>query len=174
LIVTPRGDVKPCCGFASDLDQLTIGNIYRDSVETIIQAGRKHPFVGTIFRKGLTAIREQVETLHPGNLPGATSNHCFFCWFVLTRNLTGLDDAPPTDRRPGRRGLPMISDPASPPLENGETLTRVLVFFDGRKVQLAPEPWEVVRAWEGKPYLVGIAGPSQVVLSQAEMTWPDY
>ena len=28
LIVNPRGEVKPCCGFASDLDQLTIGNIH--------------------------------------------------------------------------------------------------------------------------------------------------
>ncbi len=36
LIVTPRGEVKPCCGFASDLDQLTIGNIYQDSVRQII------------------------------------------------------------------------------------------------------------------------------------------
>jgi hypothetical protein len=27
LIVNPRGEVKPCCGFASDLDRLTIGNI---------------------------------------------------------------------------------------------------------------------------------------------------
>src|SRR5262249_43063159 len=32
LIVTPKGEVKPCCGFASDLDQLTIGSIYTDSV----------------------------------------------------------------------------------------------------------------------------------------------
>ena len=28
LIVNPKGEVKPCCGFASDLDQLTIGNIH--------------------------------------------------------------------------------------------------------------------------------------------------
>ena len=36
LIVNPKGEVKPCCGFASDLDQLTIGNIHDDSVEEII------------------------------------------------------------------------------------------------------------------------------------------
>jgi hypothetical protein len=23
----------------------------------------------------------------PNALPGATSNHCFFCWYVLTRGL---------------------------------------------------------------------------------------
>ena len=37
----PKGEVKPCCGFASDLDQLTIGNIYRDSVRRIIRRARR-------------------------------------------------------------------------------------------------------------------------------------
>lgn len=87
LIVNPRGDVKPCCGFASDLDQLTIGNIYHDTVQDVIQKGRKHPYVGKIFRKGLTAIRDEILARDPESLPGATSNHCFFCWYVLTRGL---------------------------------------------------------------------------------------
>ena len=87
LIVNPRGDVKPCCGFASDLDQLTIGNIYTDTVKQVIQQGRKHPYVGKIFRKGLTAIRDEILERDPNALPGATSNHCFFCWYVLTRGL---------------------------------------------------------------------------------------
>jgi MoaA/NifB/PqqE/SkfB family radical SAM enzyme len=60
LIVNPRGEVKPCCGFASDLDQLTIGNIYRDSVTDIIKRARKHPYVGKVFREGLTAIRDEI------------------------------------------------------------------------------------------------------------------
>ncbi len=87
LIVNPRGDVKPCCGFASDLDQLTIGNIYRDSVRTIIRRGRKHPYVGKVFREGLTAIRDEILARDPSLLPGKTSNHCFFCWYALTRGL---------------------------------------------------------------------------------------
>jgi pyruvate-formate lyase-activating enzyme len=87
LIVTPRGEVKPCCGFASDLDQLTIGNIYRDSVRTIVRRGRRHPYVGKVFREGLTAIRDEILARDPSALPGATSNHCFFCWYVLTRGL---------------------------------------------------------------------------------------
>jgi radical SAM family protein/iron-sulfur cluster protein len=87
LIVNPRGEVKPCCGFASDLDQLTIGNIHTDSVEEIIANGRKHPVVGTIFRRGLSAIRDEILARDPNALPGATSNHCFFCWYVLTRGL---------------------------------------------------------------------------------------
>lgn len=87
LIVNPRGDVKPCCGFASDLDQLTIGNIYQHSVAQIIQQGREHPYVGKIFKKGLTAIRDEILARDPDALPGATSNHCYFCWYVLTRGL---------------------------------------------------------------------------------------
>lgn len=87
LIVNPRGEVKPCCGFASDLDQLTIGNIHTDSVEEIIRAGREHPYVGKVFREGLTAIRDAILARDPESLPGATSNHCYFCWYVLTRGL---------------------------------------------------------------------------------------
>ena len=87
LIVNPRGEVKPCCGFASDLDQLTIGNIHTDSVADVVRKGREHPYVGTIFTRGLTAIREEVLADNPDALPGATSNHCFFCWYVLTRGL---------------------------------------------------------------------------------------
>jgi pyruvate-formate lyase-activating enzyme len=87
LIVTPKGEVKPCCGFASDLDQLTIGNIHRDTVRTIIRRARRHPYVGKVFREGLTAIREEILARDPGSLPAATSNHCYFCWYVLTRGL---------------------------------------------------------------------------------------
>ncbi len=89
LIVNPKGEVKPCCGFASDLDQLTIGNIYTDSVEEIIRSARKHPIVGTIFRKGLSALRDEILERDPNAFPGATSNHCFFCWYMLTRGLAG-------------------------------------------------------------------------------------
>src|SRR5229473_6856058 len=87
LIVNPRGEVKPCCGFASDLDQLTIGNIYQHSVKQIIRMARKHPYVGKVFREGLTSIRDEILARDPDALPGATSNHCFFCWYVLTRGL---------------------------------------------------------------------------------------
>jgi organic radical activating enzyme len=87
LIVTPRGEVKPCCGFASDLDQLTIGNIYTDTVARIVRRARKHPYVGKVFRQGLSAIRDEILARDPSALPGATSNHCYFCWYVLTRGL---------------------------------------------------------------------------------------
>jgi Radical SAM superfamily/Iron-sulfur cluster-binding domain len=87
LIVNPRGEVKPCCGFASDLDQLTIGNIHKDSVAQIVRRARRHPYVGKVFREGLTAIRDEILARDPSALPAATSNHCYFCWYVLTRGL---------------------------------------------------------------------------------------
>jgi Iron-sulfur cluster-binding domain len=87
LIVNPRGEVKPCCGFASDLDQLTIGNIYQHRVEEIVRRARKHPYVGKVFREGLSAIRDEILARDPNAMPGATSNHCYFCWYVLTRGL---------------------------------------------------------------------------------------
>jgi pyruvate-formate lyase-activating enzyme len=87
LIVNPKGEVKPCCGFASDLDQLTIGNIHEHSAAEIIERGRNHPYVGKVFRDGLSAIRDEILERDPEALPGATSNHCYFCWYVLTRGL---------------------------------------------------------------------------------------
>jgi pyruvate-formate lyase-activating enzyme len=87
LIVTPKGEVKPCCGFASDLDQLTIGNIHHDTVRRIIRRARRHPYVGKVFREGLTAIRDEILARDPNALPGITSNHCFFCWYVLTQGI---------------------------------------------------------------------------------------
>jgi pyruvate-formate lyase-activating enzyme len=115
LIVNPRGDVKPCCGFASDLDQLTIGNIHRDDVATIVQTGRAHPYVGKVFRDGLTAIRDEILAKDPSALPGATSNHCFFCWYVLSKAIYSLPFSAAKSPKTGRLGLPLVGQPWSPP-----------------------------------------------------------
>jgi organic radical activating enzyme len=87
LIVNPKGEVKPCCGFASDLDQLTIGSIYLDTVRQVVRRARKHPYVGKVFREGLTSIRDEILARDPEAFPGVTSNHCYFCWYVLTRGM---------------------------------------------------------------------------------------
>jgi hypothetical protein len=98
LVVNPRGDVKPCCGFASDLDQLSIGNIYRDRVAEVIRRGREHPYVGKVFREGLTAIRNEILARDPEALPGQTSNHCYFCWYVLSKGVYDRTRDDPADR----------------------------------------------------------------------------
>jgi hypothetical protein len=125
LVVNPRGEVKPCCGFASDLDQLTIGNIYTDTVEQIVRRGREHPYVGKVFREGLTAIRDEIRARDPDALPGATSNHCYFCWYVLQQGVWDQTRDDPADRvgRGGqweklRTALPM-ADPGTSPGPTG-------------------------------------------------------
>ena len=55
------------------------------SVARIVRRARRHPYVGKVFREGLTAIREEILARDPKALPGATSNHCYFCWYVLTK-----------------------------------------------------------------------------------------
>src|SRR5262249_45407821 len=125
LIVNPRGEVKPCCGFASDLDQLTIGNIYHDTVEQIIEQGRRHPYVGKVFREGLTAIRAEILARDPEALPGATSNHCSFCWYVLTKGVFDQTRDNPADRV-GSDGSPWARLRVSLPLatEDGPSCAR--------------------------------------------------
>jgi hypothetical protein len=126
LIVTPKGEVKPCCGFASDLDQLTIGNIYHDSVRRIIRCARRHPYVGKVFREGLTAIRAEILARDPQALPGATSNHCYFCWYVLTKGIFDQTQDDPANRLGAggspwaklRVSLPLTGD-VSPPCAGG-------------------------------------------------------
>jgi pyruvate-formate lyase-activating enzyme len=117
LIVTPRGEVKPCCGFASDLDQLTIGNIHRDTVAQIVKRARKHPYVGKVFREGLTAIRDEILARDPNALPGVTSNHCYFCWYVLAKSIWDQTRTDPAEKLGGggqweklRLALPLAGD----------------------------------------------------------------
>lgn len=117
LIVNPRGEVKPCCGFASDLDQLTIGNIHEDDVNGIIRRARKHPYVGKVFREGLTAIRDEILAKDPNGLPGATSNHCFFCWYVLTQG-TFDQSREETGQQVGTGGSPWEKIKLSLPVMN--------------------------------------------------------
>jgi pyruvate-formate lyase-activating enzyme len=119
FIVNPRGEVKPCCGFASDLDQLTIGNIYTDTAAQIIRRARRHPYVGRVFREGLTAIRDEILARDPQALPGVTSNHCFFCWYVLSKGVFDRTRDGPADRLGSggqweklRLALPMTGGPS--------------------------------------------------------------
>ena len=126
LIVNPRGEVKPCCGFASDLDQLTIGNIHTDTVAQIVRRARRHPYVGKVFREGLTAIRDEILARDPDR-PSRRDVQSMLS--VLVRPHPRPRGRNARRRRPGRR-LDRPSpqphrrtDPARPPL-------RSLLSFD--------------------------------------------
>jgi hypothetical protein len=78
--------------------------------------------VGKVFREGLTAIRDEILARDPDALPGATSNHCYFCWYVLTKGIFDRTREAATDRvgsggspweqiKNGRLSLPLLELP---------------------------------------------------------------
>jgi hypothetical protein len=168
LIVTPRGEVKPCCGFASDLDQLTIGNLHTDSAEQVIAQGRNHPYVGKVFRAGLLAIRDDILAHDPTAFPQATTNQCYFCWYILTKNLVALPASVPGTPPPGRVQLPLVGER---PVANA---TAVLMAFDGQTVFLGRELTPEMPTETGRVYLVTIAGPGPVELPAPRLAWSAY
>ena len=66
--------------------------------------------MGKVFREGLTAIRDEIVARDPSALPGATSNHCYFCWYVLSKAVV-----PVASPRSGRISLPLLGQPWMPP-----------------------------------------------------------
>jgi MoaA/NifB/PqqE/SkfB family radical SAM enzyme len=82
FLVMPDGAVKPCCGYSSDENALTIGNIRRDSARDIMRRLGANRFASTIFGSGLGAIRKRLERIGV-RFPGKTSSHCYFCGYVL-------------------------------------------------------------------------------------------
>ncbi len=84
--VIPNGDVKPCCGYATDSERLTIGNIHKDTAARMLKNAARNPFVSAVYREGLTGIRKRL-AVRGAAFPGKTMNPCFFCHHVLTRVL---------------------------------------------------------------------------------------
>lgn len=82
FFVLPNGDVKPCCGYATDNKVLTIGNIKRDTVKNILTNIEHNRFIRTVFGSGLKNLREKLKAKGVC-FPGRTSNHCYFCDFIL-------------------------------------------------------------------------------------------
>jgi MoaA/NifB/PqqE/SkfB family radical SAM enzyme len=80
--VMPDGDVKPCCGYATDMPQLTVGNIKRDSVKKILGNICNNKFICSVFGIGLSKMRKSLE-LDGFRFPGKTSNNCYFCYYIL-------------------------------------------------------------------------------------------
>jgi hypothetical protein len=83
LYVLPDGSVKPCCGYATDSERLTIGDIHTDSAASILRKAARNPFVRAVFERGLGRIRGRL-TAGGVRFPGKTDNHCYFCHHILT------------------------------------------------------------------------------------------
>ena len=48
--VLPNGDVKPCCGYATDSERLTIGNIHKHTAAAMLKSASRNPFVSRGLR----------------------------------------------------------------------------------------------------------------------------
>ncbi len=81
FFVLPDGTVKPCCGYATVTDILTIGSIKRDSPRQLIRNARKNRFISSVFSTGFHPIRRRLEK-NGVKFPGRTTNHCFFCYYL--------------------------------------------------------------------------------------------
>lgn len=82
--VLPDGSVKPCCGYATGSERLTIGNIGRDSPSQIMRNAQANSYIRTVFGQGLGAIRRVAEKAGY-RFPGKAGNICFFCDYVLNK-----------------------------------------------------------------------------------------
>ncbi|MCX5665876.1 MAG: radical SAM protein [Candidatus Omnitrophica bacterium] len=102
FFVLPDGTVKPCCGYATDTDILTIGSIKKDSPGELIRNARKNRFVSSVFSSGLHPIRRRLEK-NGVKFPGRTTNHCFFCYY-LTRAMPRPEGIPLRKDRILRKG----------------------------------------------------------------------
>lgn len=89
LYVTPLGEVKPCCGFASDLPEMSIGNIYRQNAKDIIKKARSDRFIRTVYGQGLLALRDKYLRCHPQEKLKPTMDHCYFCWYMQKKGIRG-------------------------------------------------------------------------------------
>ncbi len=87
LYVTPQGEVKPCCGFASDLPEMSIGNIYRQNAKDIIRKARSDRFIKTVYGRGLLALRDRYLQVHPQEKLRPTLDHCYFCWYMQKKGV---------------------------------------------------------------------------------------
>lgn len=82
--VEPSGSVKPCCGYASELPALKVGDIRKDTVAKIAENIRQNRVVYGIFNFGLSGIRKRL-AVDGVKFPGKTDDHCFFCHYILTK-----------------------------------------------------------------------------------------
>jgi Predicted Fe-S oxidoreductases len=85
FFVLPDGTVKPCCGYGSDAEALTIGSIKNDSPSQLLKNARNNYFVRSIFSSGLHPMRKRMEKAGV-HFPGKTSNHCLLCHYLLNKS----------------------------------------------------------------------------------------
>ena len=100
FFVEPSGEVKPCCGYASESRVLSLGNIKKDTVSRIVENIRQNRIVYAIFNSGLSSLRKRLGRCGV-KFPGKTGNNCFFCHYILERHEKILRSLYYPGRHPG-------------------------------------------------------------------------
>lgn len=78
--VHPNGAIAPCCGFANENQNLSIGTI-QDSFADLMKNAAENAQVMACFDAGLGTVREQLQKT--GTVfPGKTRDMCFFCDYL--------------------------------------------------------------------------------------------
>jgi sulfatase maturation enzyme AslB (radical SAM superfamily) len=82
FFILPDGSVKPCCGYATKNNRLTLGNIYKDKPEKLISNAYSNRLIYTIFNTGLIETGRRLEE-NGVSFPGKTDDPCYFCYYLL-------------------------------------------------------------------------------------------
>lgn len=77
LYVNPDGSVAPCCGFANECKELSVGKI-SEGYEKLILNGNENPMINLCYNKGLIKVAKKFAK----KLPGKCRNECTLCQYV--------------------------------------------------------------------------------------------
>ena len=83
LIVSPNGDVYPCCGFNRYIDGIVIGNIHHQTLEEIKNAAQVNPVVIMLKRHSFAYLHS---LLAEGfDLPKQADGLCDICEIIFSK-----------------------------------------------------------------------------------------
>ncbi|MFA6321234.1 MAG: hypothetical protein WCY36_05180, partial [Candidatus Omnitrophota bacterium] len=77
-------EVNSCCGDASELDELSMGNVKIGRGAGLLKNVRQNNIICAIFNLGSARIRNRL-IKNGVKFPGKTSNNCFFCFYILKK-----------------------------------------------------------------------------------------
>lgn len=77
--IQPDGSVCTCCGDLNNKEPFIIGNIYENTIESIMKQSRKCPAYYLVITKGFKWIKEKLVNMIPELAENKFNNSCEFC-----------------------------------------------------------------------------------------------
>lgn len=94
ITVWPNGDIFPCCT-ASTSDELRIGNIWRDDVDSILESYRTHRLWSIVRRDGLGGVFYRLPCEYKMKISSSYyADTCHLCRDLcsISKNMSNYDD----------------------------------------------------------------------------------